>query len=169
MALRRLVLMRHAKSDWSLEGQPDFDRSLALRGRLAAPLMGAWLREQAWTIDYVLLSPSRRTEETFDAMARTAFVDRGAPTVARAPEIYEASSAALIDAIRQTPEEAQTVMLLGHSPGVETTAKILATRSDAAMDFPTAAVAVLAFEGSWAGLGPNAASLEAYETPKSLV
>ena len=56
---RRLLIMRHAKSDWGTPGEPDFDRPLAKRGQRDAPRMGEWLRAQGLVPDLVLASPAR--------------------------------------------------------------------------------------------------------------
>ena len=63
--MRRLILMRHAKSSWADPGQRDFDRPLNARGVRSAPLLGAWLRERGHVPDAALVSTARRTRETW--------------------------------------------------------------------------------------------------------
>ncbi|MEE3099475.1 MAG: histidine phosphatase family protein, partial [Pseudomonadota bacterium] len=74
--MHRLVLMRHAKSDWGDPGLGDHDRPLNDRGRRAAPRMGAWLAAQGAFPDAALLSSARRVQETWagvlDGAGRTA-------------------------------------------------------------------------------------------------
>ena len=65
---RRLILLRHAKSDWP--DVPDRDRPLAKRGRRDAPKIGRWLREHGYLPDIVICSDARRTRQTWDRVAR---------------------------------------------------------------------------------------------------
>jgi phosphohistidine phosphatase len=67
--MRRLMLMRHAKSDWSVGGQRDHDRALAARGREAAPLIAAYMARHGLRPDRVLVSTARRARETWDLVA----------------------------------------------------------------------------------------------------
>jgi phosphohistidine phosphatase len=61
---RRLILLRHAKSDWP--DVPDRDRPLAKRGRRDAPRIGRWLHDHGYLPDVVICSPARRTEQTWE-------------------------------------------------------------------------------------------------------
>jgi phosphohistidine phosphatase len=71
---RRLLIMRHAKSDWGTPGEPDFDRPLAKRGQRDAPRMGEWLRAQGLVPDLVLASPARRAQETASKVCKVLLV-----------------------------------------------------------------------------------------------
>ncbi len=179
--LRRLVLLRHAKSAWP-EGVPDHDRPLGRRGRRDAPAAGRWLRLAGWVPDRVLCSTARRARETW----RLAEPGLGArPAVAFEARIYEATGEALLELIRQLPAEARTVAVVGHAPGLPELALALAggqaagsggasaAGSGAALDrlrskFPTAAIAVLEFHGPWSGLAPGRAWLASFVTPREM-
>lgn len=165
---RRLVLMRHAKSDWSTAGRPDHGRPLNLRGRLAAPLMAAYLAEQPFAIDCALVSDAVRTQETWARM-RPLLPDGPEPRLE--PQMYEAPPDALLAALRAAPDAAQTVLMIGHNPGMETFAAMLTAPGSARPGrFPTAALAVFhAALPSWAEAGAGRFGLEAYEEPKGLV
>lgn len=167
--MRRLILMRHAKSDWSQDGAPDHSRPLARRGRLAAALMGAWLRDQAFDVDRVLCSDSVRTRQTLERM-RAAWLDGAEPPdTAFDATIYEAEPDAVLDAIRATPADIATLLVIGHNPGVEETSDLLTGGATADVEFPTAAAAIYEIPGAWADLAAGGARFIAAATPKSLV
>lgn len=176
-ATRELVLIRHAKSAWP--DLPDRDRPLAPRGRRQAPLVGTWLRAAGRLPDLVLCSTARRARETWQLMA----VELCAPVhVTNEEWIYGADAASLLDLIRQVPEEVQTLLLVGHAPGIPDLALLLAddrraaSAGDAAGDalkrasgkFPTAGVAVLAIAGAWSALEPGRAQLTDFKVPRDL-
>lgn len=174
--MKRLILLRHAKSDWSGPNEPDHDRPLNLRGRLAAPLMGAWIAELAaeggWGVDAVLSSTSLRTRETWERLAP--LIDRP-PAPIFDNEIYLADPETMLEALRKAPETATTVLMLGHNPGIETFAMRLAARGGPKPGrFPTAAAAIFEAADSgqvarWADADFGVFQLIAFETPKTLV
>jgi phosphohistidine phosphatase len=171
---RRLVLLRHAKSAWP--DLPDHERPLAKRGQRDAPAAGRWLREGGMVPDRVLCSTARRTRETWQLMMPELGTDP--PPVNYEDEVYEARRETLLDLARQTEPEASSMLIIGHNPGIQDLALMLAADPDgdtdaglllrAAAKFPTAAVAVLAFSGAWARLGPGRARLIAFVTPSDL-
>ncbi len=165
----RLVLMRHAKSSWAEPGRHDHDRMLNARGRLAAPLMGAWLRETGGQygvadIDRVIVSDAQRTRETWALLSE---VWTGGRTVAFEPRIYEASEAALLAVLREAPADANSLFMIGHNPGMQELTGLLCDIPPPR--FPTSAIAVLECPASWANLAPGTCQLLAYEEPKSLI
>lgn len=162
--MRRLVLMRHAKSSWAEGGLADHERPLNQRGRLAAALMGAWLAEQPWRLDAAIVSTSVRTRRTWDLLRLDA------PTPVYEPRIYEAEPTALLGVLRAAPEGAETVMMLGHNPGLEElSAMISAEGGPYPGRFATGAVAVFEMTAPWRELGHGRARLTEFEAPKSLV
>lgn len=168
--MRRLLLLRHAKSDRPA-GIPDLDRPLDDRGREAAPRMGAYLASEGLHPDLALISPARRTRETWEAVAAAL----GAVPSEIVPTIYEAPPEALLAAIRARPDAAGTLILVGHNPGLETLADSLVAggpreaRDRMAKGFPTASLAVIVFEAEdWRAVGRNG-RLERFIRPKDLV
>ncbi len=144
---RRLVLFRHAKSDWSNPLLPDEERPLAERGLRDAPRMGAWLRARGVVPDKALVSPAARAQQTWE-MARTRL---GADVPAETVEMLYAFATPrpLLEAARRFGEDARTLMLVGHNEAMHELAVALAkTGEEAALKrlrkkFPTAAVAVI--------------------------
>lgn len=167
--MRRLLLLRHAKSDRPA-GVPDLDRPLDARGRAAAPRMGAYLASEGLHPDLALVSPARRTRETWEAVAAAL----GAVPSEIVGAIYEAPPEALLAAIRARPDSAGTLILVGHNPGLEALADGLVAsgpreaRDRMAKGFPTGALAVIVFEAEgWHAVGRDG-RLERFIRPKDL-
>ena len=163
---RRLILLRHAKSDWP--DVPDRDRPLAKRGRRDAPKIGRWLREHGYLPDTVICSDARRTRQTWDRVAREL---GGSPSVTFEPRAYAASATTLLYLVMELPVTSRTALLIGHNPGVADLATSLAQppdHDDAPIRFPTAAVAILDVSGAWAGLAPGQTRLLDHTTPADL-
>ena len=158
MAEHTLVLLRHAKSDWS-GGETDIDRPLARRGRRQAPEAGAWLAAHLPAIDLAVVSPATRARSTWDLVA----AELDAPPPARIDErVYAASIRELVDVVRGLPEEAAVVALVGHNPGIED----LATRLTGEwVTMPTSALAVLSLSDRWSSAGDQPAVLTATGRP----
>jgi phosphohistidine phosphatase len=178
---RIVVLLRHAKSAWP--DVPDHDRPLARRGRRDAPVMGRWLRAAGYPPDQVMCSTARRARETWQlALARLG----ATPPVSFDSRVYQASATQLLGLVRGTPSAAKTLLIVGHDPAVPELALALAAASQladvgcvsdagppAAFDrmrakFPTAAIAILEFTGSWDELVPGSAQLTRFVTPRDL-
>ena len=167
---RRLILLRHAKSDWP--DVPDQERPLAKRGRRDAPVVGRWLRRHGYLPDTVICSIARRTRQTWDRVAPEL---GGSPSVTFEPRAYEASALTLLYLVRELPRTCRAALLIGHNPAIEELAAHLAEAPDAAsaspspgLRFPTAAVAVLKFDGDWADLAPGHARLLDFATPADM-
>ena len=111
----RLIVMRHAKSDWETNAPTDHARPLNKRGRRDAPQIAAKLVELGWQPDRVLSSDSQRTTETFERMSGS-FVDPG-PEVAYFNSLYHAGIAEIEEVVSLVPDEVECVQVLGHNPG----------------------------------------------------
>ncbi|MFS8038257.1 SixA phosphatase family protein [Xanthobacter sp. AM11] len=169
--MRRLILLRHAKSDWP-DGIADPERPLAPRGRTAAPRMGAYMAAQHLVADRVLVSPARRTRETWDLVAPQL---PAVKVVASEPRIYDASAARLLGVLREQPRDAHTLMLVGHNPGLEDLAEMLTLGGAAvhmvrmAEKFPTGAIAVIDLPvDEWSATVPGIGRLDRFVTPRDL-
>ena len=173
MAMRQLLLLRHAKSSWDDPALADFDRPLAPRGQKAAPLIGAEMARRNWAPGVALVSPAARTRATWTLVAANLLE----PPQAIYPErLYMAGPDYLLSLVREAPWQIETLLLVGHNPGLEEFAATLAgDRSDKAelhrlrKKFPTAALARFEFEGDWATLAPGSARLTDFLRPRDLV
>lgn len=170
--MRRLTLLRHAKSSWDDPVQRDFDRPLNAKGMRAARTIGRHMREQGLDFDRVVASPAVRVIETLDGVwegygrVLNPVWDR---------RIYLASAVTLLDLVRETPSPVANLLLVGHNPGLEDLVLMLVPdrQGDALRDsleekFPTASLASIAFEGEWRDLAPNAAELAIFTRPRDL-
>ena len=118
-AARRLIVLRHAKSDWPA-GAPDKDRPLAKRGLRDAPAAGRWLAAHVGHLDLVVVSDARRTRETWEALEGELVAGGGGASEMRpSGRVYEAAVSDLVDVLRAVPDDRRTVLLIGHNPGVQ--------------------------------------------------
>lgn len=113
---RRLILLRHAKSDWHAGADSDHERPLDARGRKDAPRVGERLSELGWVPQVVHSSDATRTRQTWD-LVRPALSDR--PEVVFTPDLYLAAPARIRATIAALPAGADTAMVIGHNPGWE--------------------------------------------------
>ena len=166
--MKRLLLLRHAKSSWDDPSLADRDRPLAPRGHQAAERMAGYLRSSGPAVDLVLSSPALRTTETLEHV-RGAFGD--AEMVVE-DGLYGATDVELLDRLHRLSEDVDGVVLIGHNPGIQDLAIALAGRGDdlerMRRKFPTGALAILEFAGAWSGLVPGGARLASFVTPKDL-
>jgi len=152
--LKRLALLRHAKSSWDDPGLDDFNRPLNERGWKAARRIGRELATRGLNFDVVLSSTAARTRETIDGVQEN--YDFGAQ-IALEPQLYGASEAALLEIVRGLDESVKAPLIVGHNPGLEQLVAGL-TRNDrrglrqrVAGKYPTAALAIVELPASrWA-------------------
>ena len=157
--MHRLVLIRHAKSDWSIPGLSDHERPLAPSGKRAARWVGEVLRFEGWLPDLVLCSTATRARQTVE------FAGLVAP-VRFLHEIYGSMNGNFIDIIRRNGGDSDTLALIGHNTGIETTALLLAEGEADFAGYPTAAVAVLDFAiHSWSDLVEGTGRVTAFRRP----
>jgi phosphohistidine phosphatase len=166
----RLLLLRHGKAAWP-DGVDDMDRPLARRGREAARRMGAYLAEEGLVPDLALVSPARRTEETW-ALAKPALA--GVPARSE-PRIYEAPAERLMSVVAGVEPAVGTLLLVGHNPGLEELLRLLIPAEERYAQarlrskFPTAGLAVVDVRSSrWDEIARGAGSLQRFVTPRSL-
>lgn len=147
MSSLTLLLMRHAKSDWSRPGLADHDRPLNPRGRRDAPRMGRFLREHGLLPAAALSSTARRARETADAVLPAA----GAEAVPRrrTEHLYGAAPEEIFRAVREAATElgasASPLLVVAHNPGMEELVARCGERGPGGVvaPFPTAALAVV--------------------------
>jgi phosphohistidine phosphatase len=153
-----LIVLRHAKAVAGF-GTADIDRALNDRGRRDAAAAGEWLRAEGLAPARVLCSPAVRTRETLDLLA----VRPGAGT-AFEPKIYDNDPDLLLSLVAEAPDDAGTVLLVGHNPSVHQLVHDLT--GQAPDGFPTCALAVVDLPGPWADVRPGLGALVAFRAPK---
>lgn len=171
--MKRIYLLRHAKSSWDDPALGDFDRPLNARGRKAAPRIGKLIRKRGWTPDLVLCSTAARAIETWELVAAEL---KAAPRVKPLKTLYLATASQMLRAIQRTPAEIADLLLVAHNPGTETLAAQLAGPASKKKPlgrlrkkFPTAALAVFEFDGAdWATLVPKECRLADFVVARDL-
>ena len=167
--MRRLLLLRHAKTERLEAGEHDRDRKLTARGRADAPVIGAYMAHHRLVPDLALVSPVTRAEATW-ALVAEAF--NKAPRVAKDQGIYNASAEALMQIIRATGD-ARTLLVVGHNPGLHDVAtRLIAsgdleTRERVKANLPTCGLIVIDFAfDDWSRLHRSSGRLERFVSPR---
>lgn len=169
--MRLLSLLRHAKSSWDSDVARDFDRPLNARGRRAALAMGRFLADQGIAFDSVLASPAVRVAETVALVEEALGRPLGAVADRR---IYMASGASLLELVQAAPDVPH-LLLVGHNPGLEDLALMLAAndsspaRAALAAKYPTGALVTLSFAaGSLAAIREGEGMVLRFVRPRDL-
>jgi phosphohistidine phosphatase len=163
--MKRLTLVRHAKSDWSLPGQNDWDRPLNKRGQRDAPEMARRLRSRRLKPDLILSSPAVRAVTTASVMARELKVP--AARVVQDERLYLAGPADLLAVVRELGGEAKHVMVFGHNPGMTEFANRLSA-GDQIDNLPTCGVFTAEFDvQDWSGLSWGGGQEAEFDYPKN--
>ena len=165
--MRRLILMRHAKSDWSEPELRDHDRPLNRRGRRAATAIGAWLKQAGYQPGHALVSSTRRTQETWSRMVKV----MGAAPTTYVPELYAATDDAMLAVLRGAPD-VDCVLMLGHQPGISDFARQLLAEGPADPEFekyPTGATTIIDFDlAAWSDVVRGSGRIVEFLVPRSL-
>jgi phosphohistidine phosphatase len=167
--MKRLYVLRHAKSSWGEPALRDHDRPLAPRGKRAAKAMARHLRDERIEPELVLCSTARRARETLLRIEPAL----GRRSVQVEDALYGASAGALLERLQAVPDAIASVMVIGHNPGLEDLVVLLTepspARSEVQAKFPTAALASLAFDVErWRDLRAGGGDLVAFVRPRDL-
>lgn len=171
--MKTLTLLRHAKSGMDDPELRDFDRPLNAKGQRAAQAVGHRLREWGMRFDHVIASPAVRVVQTLAEIGR-------AYGAAIEPEwdrrAYLAAPTTLLDLIQAVPDAVSSLLVVGHNPGLEELALMLAPdragdrlREDIEVKFPTGSLAVLTFAvDRWADVAERCGTLTRFLRPRDL-
>ncbi|MGZ6021795.1 MAG: SixA phosphatase family protein [Rhizomicrobium sp.] len=174
--MRRLLLLRHAKSVPAEPGIEDHERELMTRGRDDAPAVGKYLARKKYVPDLILSSTARRTVETTDLVTQRL---NGSQHVDYVDALYLAGPREILAAIRAVPEAVKTLMVVGHNPGLEQVATSLSREPVKQKErdrfelieekFPTGALAVFDFDvPRWRDVAPGQGELIDFVRPRDL-
>jgi len=167
---RQLLILRHAKCDWDAGARTDYERPRSKRGRKAAKRIGRWLDASQFCPELIISSPVVRAQQTAVSVARIL----GLPDEAIHwdPAIYGATALTLLSVIRGSSQSCRSVMLVGHNPGLEDLLLGLCVDDSPLLKgaklLPTAALAVLTTNASWASLAPGDVVLRELVRPREL-
>jgi phosphohistidine phosphatase len=159
---RILAVLRHAKAEHD-PALADADRALTKRGRRDAAACGEWLRAAALVPDLVLCSTSLRTRQTWEQVSAALGPAGERAQVSFESRLYDTTTA-LLDIVRENPDAAGTVLMVGHNPDSHQLVVDLTGQRDLA--FPTTALAVIRLRGSWRGAAPGSGELSKMWTPR---
>jgi phosphohistidine phosphatase len=178
--MRRLMLLRHAKTEHDAPSGHDHDRRLDERGRLDAAAIGTWIGRHPPFPDAVMVSTAVRAQQTWE-IAREAMKDAvrdgpAPPRVEFLDELYGAEPAQLLQIIRMAEvSDPAHLMLIGHNPGMHELALMLAGSGETAAEkalednLPTAGLAILDFAiEDWSEVAFRRGRLVRFTSPKLL-
>ncbi|MEN3346798.1 MAG: phosphohistidine phosphatase [Bradyrhizobium sp.] len=174
--MRRLLLLRHAKTETDSPSGQDQDRRLDERGHRDAAEIGGWLAEHPPLPNRVLVSPAVRTKETWEIVRDAVNAAGPPPKVDFLPELYGADPTTLLTAIRMASvTDPKRLMLIGHNPGMHEVALTLTGSGDEAAkralgdNLPTSGLAVFDFAiDDWNEVSFRRGKLVQFVSPKLL-
>jgi phosphohistidine phosphatase len=159
--MKTLFILRHAKSSWAKPESSDFDRQLNEEGLKIVPQMGEAIYDKQFQPALILSSPAKRARQTAILIKETAQIDG---KIKYDERIYEASPHRLLQVINELDEAAESLMLVGHNPGLEGLIKILTGETHA---MPTAALAVIDLNAeNWNEVAAESGKLRMVIRPK---
>jgi phosphohistidine phosphatase len=169
-AMRRLLLLRHAKTERAGPGQLDRERELTKGGRADAELIGVYMAKHGLVPELAVVSPASRTQETWTLLS-AAFTGKK-PRVCNDERVYNASAEVLFKLIAE-PGKARSLLIVGHNPSLhEVAVKLVASgdveaRERIAEKLPTSGLVVidLPFD-DWSKLHAQAGRLERFVGPR---
>ncbi len=163
--MKRLILMRHAKSDWSKAGASDHDRTLNDRGKMNATSLGIWLKEKGLVPKTVLCSTATRTRQTLDMLAV-----EGTPEIRFEKTLYLADADEILKVLHSAKDD--TVLLIGHNPGIAIMAEQMVKtppNPDGIHHYPTGATIVATFDvDNWADVSWGIGKVNSIVVPRDL-
>lgn len=160
--MKTLLILRHAKAEASAP-RGDKDRALNKRGRGDAEAIGRQVQALVGSPDAIVSSDARRARQTAELAASAAGFDEA---ITLEPDIYEADPDTLLGVVRRLPDEAGCALLVGHNPGCELLAELLAGQDARISPLPTAGLVHLQFDAAhWRDVGPGSASFRGRHTP----
>lgn len=171
--MKTLGIFRHAKSDWNDARLRDFDRPLNARGRKGAAIMGRHIVDHGISWERIIASPAVRVAQTIE-FAAEAVGTNPVPNWDR--RVYLASSATLLDILREQDGDPASILLIGHNPGLEDLIFDLVPddgssplRDIVEEKFPTAAFAVIELDiARWSDIDDNCGHLKHLTRPRDL-
>ena len=161
--MKKLTLIRHAKSSWDDSALEDFNRPLNKRGQRDLPAMARRVRDFGLAPDRLLTSGAVRALTTAESLAGT--LELNSRQVLVQPELYAASCSSLLHHLQHQSDQWHHLMIVGHNPGIEDLAYYLTHKRLA--KFPTAAVLHIRLEISrWRELAESCGTVELFDYPK---
>ncbi|NPA44591.1 MAG: histidine phosphatase family protein [Chlorobi bacterium] len=161
--MKKIMIMRHAKSDWADSSMRDFDRPLNKRGKLAAPIMGKEIKKRDLSPDLIISSPALRAKMTAEAVAENTNYNKN---IVWDESFYFGYTNEIIQKIKKVDESFEKVIIFGHNP---TWSAIAEKLSGEYFNMKTADLVVLEYDGKWKDLKDYSCKVVSYISPKELI
>jgi len=163
--MKKLWIMRHAKSDWSDTALTDYQRPLNKRGKKDAPMMGKWMASYAAIPEMIISSPARRAELTARAVAEAC--DYAGEDIVWWEDFYMGEVLTTLEYLKKIPGKIDHVLLIGHNPVLEELVSLLTSDNHLHIKIPTAALVLLqTYAETWRNISPGRFELQGLLTPK---
>lgn len=166
-----LTILRHAKAESSAAAADDHARALTQRGVEACQVMGEYMAKRGLSFDVVLCSTATRARETWQEIQKT-YKTKSLTSYEK--KLYLASGNEILNLLAHTPEQVNSVLVIGHNPGFHELAVKLAGHGDELLleklsqKFPTCALATVMLDPPWKNISRNRGRLLEFITPKML-
>ena len=170
--MRRLLLLRHAKTERDSPSGLDRDRRLDARGREDAPVIGDYMREHKLVPDLALVSPATRTRQTFELLAPALAAEVEADFIG---DLYGADAREVLQIVRAADADAKSILVIGHNPGLHELSLLLIGKAKAEdreeldENLPTSGLVVFKFTvDDWSDVAVRHGTLERFVSPRRL-
>jgi len=164
--MKKLYLIRHAKSGWDEPALDDFDRPLNDRGNRDAPRMAKRLKEKDIVPDLVLCSPAKRTLQTCEKMADV--LGHPKEKIKKEPRLYHASEDEILNVLREINNQHDEVIIFGHNPGLTDFVNEFSNDDRYIPNVPTCGIAFYTIDvNDWKDLDWGKGQLQFFDYPKS--
>ena len=164
LKMKKIYIVRHAKSSWKDPGMKDFDRPLNKRGKHDAPLIGKLLRDRGIKPDWIVSSPANRAQTT----AKTIAQEVGFPLneIVLEQKIYEAYLEDVVDVIQCLPDEVETAFIFGHNPAFTYLVNHF-NHGELVVNVPTCGIGCVETSAKhWSDIHPDNSNLVSFDYPK---
>ena len=160
--MKKIILIRHAKSDWDNPSLPDYDRPLADRGLRDAPQMAISLKNRGVHLDLICSSTAQRAKQT--ACITAAVLGYQESEIKWEKSLYHASASYLLQFIQSQSDQVQTLVLVGHNPGLTELINILGVKLD---NLPTSGQFAFSLSTDhWKELSRDTCTFAWWDSPK---
>ncbi len=163
--MKRLFIVRHAKSSWDFPELDDSARPLNKRGKRNAPEMGQRLANRKVVPESIISSPAKRASDTAKLIAKE--ISFESHKIQNEPMFYLASVKNMVAVLQAVPNDVETLMVFGHNPGLTDLANFLSGAD--IYNIPTCGIAEIEFSiSSWKEVEINTGDLKSFDYPKKI-
>jgi len=163
--MKRVFIIRHAKSSWEEPNLKDFDRKLSKRGKKDIKLIAKWLKDEGYKPDLIISSPAKRAKKTLEKIVKILDIDKS--KILFNKKIYEASREDLLKILEKIDDKYDNIFLIGHNPALNELAEFLT--NSVIFNIPTSGVFCIEFDiKKWSEIKKKKGKILFFEYPKKL-